>query len=123
MAAMTPVWWMVAASVGGWALVSIAAGPAVGRDAAFGILGPLVSAVASWLVMHACRGDAARLNRVILQAFVVKVLFFGIYVALMLRVVSVEPVPFVVSFILAFLALHLGEAVLLQRLTGRGAAA
>jgi hypothetical protein len=49
-------------------------------------------------------------------AFGVKMVFFGGYVAVMLRVLRLRPVPFTVSFSSYFIALHLVEALLLRRL-------
>jgi hypothetical protein len=42
--------------------------------------------------------------------------FFGAYVAVMLRVVQLRPTPFAVSFSSYFIALPLIEALFLQRL-------
>jgi len=52
--------------------------------------------------------------------FVAKMLFFGAYVAVMLEVVGVRPVPFVVSFTAYFIALYLAEALLMRRLFAGG---
>ena len=49
-----------------------------------------------------------------------KMLFFGTYVALMLRVVGLQPLPFVVSFTGYFIALYLTEALLMRRLFAGG---
>ena len=46
---------------------------------------------------------------------VVKMVFFGIYVAGMLKGAGLRPVPFVVSFAGFFIALHAMEAVFLRR--------
>jgi hypothetical protein len=47
--------------------------------------------------------------------------FFGAYVTVMLKVLLLSPLPFVVSFTTYFIALHVFEAVCLQRLFGRAA--
>ena len=54
------------------------------------------------------------------QAFAGKLVFFGAYVAVMLKVLSLPPVPFVVGFTTYFIALHLTEALLLRRLFAGG---
>ena len=46
---------------------------------------------------------------------VVKMVFFGAYVAGMLKGAGLRPVPFVVSFAGFFIALHVMEAVFLRR--------
>ena len=63
------------------------------------------------------RRDPGRVMGVLMQAFVIKVLFFGAYVVVMFRVVGVSMMPFVVSFTSYFLVLYLVEALMLQRLS------
>jgi hypothetical protein len=43
---------------------------------------------------------------------------FGVYVTVMLRVVDLEPRPFIASFTIYFVSLHAIEAVMLRRLFG-----
>jgi hypothetical protein len=43
-------------------------------------------------------------------------LFFGLYLVLAILRLGMRPVPFMVSFTIAFVALYLLEAVYLQRL-------
>ncbi len=54
-------------------------------------------------------------------AFGGKLVFFGAYVTVMLGVLSLRPLPFVISFTAYFIALHLFEALCLQRLFGGNA--
>jgi hypothetical protein len=83
----------------------------------FGVLGPLLVAAASWtLAERTWRRDPQRLTTVMIAAFAAKLVFFGVYVAVMLSVLSVRPMPFIASFTTAFIALHLAEAVALKRL-------
>ena len=42
--------------------------------------------------------------------------FFGVYVTVMLKVLALRPLPFVVSFTAYFIALHVIEALCLRRL-------
>ena len=51
-----------------------------------------------------------------MTALVLKMVFFGVYVGVMLRGLSLRPVPFVVSFAAYFIALHAMEAMFLRRL-------
>lgn len=83
-----------------------------------GALGPLVVAAASWaLARRTWRAEPARLTGVMIAAFAGKMVFFGAYVACMLTVLPLRPVPFVTSFTASFIALHLAEAIALRRLT------
>jgi hypothetical protein len=114
---MNVVVWMVA----GCALSSIAATLIVdrarGMEVVMGMFGPLLVATASWIVAERTwRREPARLTGVLITAFAGKLVFFAAYVAFMLSVLSLRPVPFVASFTTYFIALHVVEAVSLKRL-------
>ena len=114
---MTPVAWMAGASVVSWLIASRAAGPEANPEVLYGMLAPLVVAVVSWIVIERTyRSDPERLTRVMVEGLAVKAVFFGAYVAGMLRVIGLRPVPFVVSFTSYFIALHVTEAMFLRRL-------
>jgi hypothetical protein len=107
---------MIGASAVSWLLVR-ATGSGVDREAWFGMLGPLVSACATWLAIEAAhRTSPQRVTAVMIGGFVVKMVFFGAYVALMLRWLELRAVPFVVSFTGYFIALYAMEALFLRRL-------
>jgi hypothetical protein len=82
-----------------------------------GVVGPLLVASASWVIAERTwRREPQRLTAVMAAAFGGKMVFFAAYVAFMLSVLSLRPVPFVASFTTAFIALHLAEALALRRL-------
>ena len=114
---MTPVVWMAAASVGSW-LVSVAAvEPRVRLDVFLGMAGPLVAVIVSWVVAertYRLRPD--RLTTVMIGAFAAKVVFFGVYVALVLWTSARGPFAFIMSFVGYFTGLYLMEALYLRRL-------
>jgi hypothetical protein len=86
-------------------------------DVLFGLLAPLIVAAVSWLVVkRAYLANPAGLMGVLLAGMVLKLIFFGVYAAVMLRVLHLEPVPFVASFTSSFIVLHHIEAVLMKRL-------
>lgn len=121
---MKPVAWMIAASLLSWLAVTLLAGTATSVDVLFGMVGPLVMASATWvLVERTYRQHPERLTSVMIQAFGGKLVFFGAYVAVMLEVLSLRAVPFVVSFTTYFVALHLTEALWLRRLFAGGSPA
>lgn len=114
---MKPLWWMAGASIGAWAALAVVPGFASDRDVLFGMLAPLLGAAATWLIVtrtYASRPEL--LMSLMVAAFAVKLVFFGVYVTIVLTVLSVRPVPFVISFTTYFIALHLFEALCLQRL-------
>ena len=112
---VTPLAWMVGASVAAWAVLSVSA-EGVNPEALFGMLGPLASACATWIVVaRAAAAAPERVTGVMVTGLVVKMVFFGAYVAGMLKGAELRPVPFVVSFAGFFIALHAMEAVFLRR--------
>lgn len=106
-------------------LVAIAlAGTRVGLEVVLGMAAPLAVAVVSWvLVDRTYRLDPERVTGVMVAGFAGKIVFFGVYVAVMLKGLALSPIPFVASFTGYFIALHLMEAFALRRLfsTPRGA--
>ena len=109
--------WMVAASVGSWMAATIILGRRTSLDVLLGMIGPLLMATLSWvLVARTHRRNPAGVTGVMAMSFFVKMLFFAAYVVIMLRVVSVQPVPFVISFTSYFIALFLMDWVFLRRL-------
>ena len=51
LASMTPLWWMIGGSIGAWLIVTVAAPVPVNPELLWGMFGPLVSAVATWIVV------------------------------------------------------------------------
>jgi hypothetical protein len=118
---MKAVAWMAAASVA-FALLAVAiAGRRSAVEVLLGMLAPLVAVSVSWvLTERTYKRDPQRLSGLMLNAFGAKMVFFGGYVAVMLTLVGVRPVPFVVSFTGYFIALYLTEALLMRRLFAGG---
>ena len=114
---MSEAAWMIGASVAGWLGAWGIGGGQVGLAVFFGMLAPLVAACVSWvLAERAYRREPTALTSLMVSAFALKFVLFGVYVAVCLKVVRVMPVLFVVSFSSYFIALHLVEAVCLKRL-------
>jgi hypothetical protein len=115
---MTPIAWMAGASLLSWFAVTVVAGARVNPEALFGMAGPLAAAGATWIaVQRVHRAAPERLTGVLMAGFGLKVVWYGAYVAVMLRVLTLRPVPFMVSFTIYFIALYAMEALFLQRLT------
>ena len=108
---------MVGLSVAGWLAASALTGGSVRVELFFGMLGPLLVAVMTWVMAEwTYRRNPRALTGLMIGAFGCKLVFFGAYVAVMLRVVQLRATPFAVSFSSYFIALHLVEALFLQRL-------
>jgi hypothetical protein len=113
--------WMAAVSVATCAAVAALGRGAVMPEAAAGMLAPLVSAVASWLVIVRVHATAPeRLTGVLMAAFAIKAVLFGAYIVVALAVLDLRPMPFVAAFTSYYVALHIGEALLLKRLLAAG---
>ena len=117
---MKPVWWMVGSAVLSWLVVAAIPEVDSDREVLLGMLGPLAGAVGTWvLVARTYASTPERLTSRMVAAFGGKLVFFGAYVTVMLKVVSLRPLPFVISFTTYFIALHMFEALCLQRLFRR----
>ena len=109
---------MAGAAVGSWLAVSAIGGDQVNPESLFGMAGPLAAVCASWLaVQRAHRAAPERVMAVMIVWFALKFVFFGAYVAVMLRLMSLRPVPFVTAFVSYFIALYAMQAFFLRRLT------
>lgn len=112
---MKRVGWFIAVSLFACLAATLLGSP--GLEVLCGMAGPLLVAAVSWvLAERTYRQNPERLTSVMVGAFGAKMVFFGAYVAVMLKLFSLRPVPFVVSFTAYFIALHLAEAVSLKRL-------
>jgi hypothetical protein len=111
-----PLLWMAGMCVGAW-LTVVALSPQLNPEALLGIVGPLASALVTWIVIARTAAAAPeKVTGVMVTGLAVKMVFFGVYVAGMLKGAGLRPVPFVVSFAGAFIALHAMEAMFLRRL-------
>ena len=113
---MRPVWWMVAAALGSSVAVAAAPGVESDREVLLGMLAPLAGATATaLLVVRTWASRPEALTPLMIAAFGGKLVFFGAYVTVVLKVLAVQPLPFVISFTTYFIGLHLAEALWLQR--------
>jgi hypothetical protein len=120
---MRLVVWMVAASVASCLIAAALVDSRVHAELLWGMVGPLASAVVSWVVAESTwRQRPQALTSVMIAAFAAKLLFFGIYVAVLIRVAALKPAPFIASFIAYFIGLLFIEALSLRRLLQRGPA-
>ena len=83
----------------------------------YGSVGPLLVVIISWRVMkRAYLANPAGLMRVLIAEMGAKLVFLGLYAAVMLRVLHLQPVPFVASFAASFIVFHNVEALFMKRL-------
>jgi hypothetical protein len=117
-------WWMLAGSVlssfGITSFLGAAVAPDVRLAVWLGMIGPLAAALATWRAVerqHARQPEG--LLNLLMKAFAAKIVFFAVYVALMIKAGWVRPVPFAISFLGYFAALHIAEAWRLHSLFPR----
>jgi hypothetical protein len=115
-AVAAPIVWMVGASVlSSMAAVAIG-GTEYAPEIVLGMLGPLVSAVATWQIIERAHAVAPeRLTNAMITAFGIKMILFAAYVLVVLVALHRRPVPFAASFTIYYVALHVAETVLLKR--------
>jgi hypothetical protein len=114
---MRLVGWMVAASVASCLIAAALVDARVRAELLWGMAGPLGSAVVSWVVVeNTWRQRPQALTSVMIGAFAAKLVFFGAYVAVLIRVAGMKPAPFVASFAAYFIGLLIVEALSLRRL-------
>ena len=114
-------WWMLAGSAlssfGIVAYLGDEATPDVRLAIWLGMLGPLVATLCAMVTTNrAYRRHPASLTGTMIKAFLAKMVFFGLYVALVVKAGWVSPIPFAISFTSYFLVLHMIEAFRLKRL-------
>ena len=108
---------MVGASVASALVIGALIDPRARLAVLLGMLGPLLVASGSWVLMERIyRERPQSLTSMMIAAFAFKLVFFGVYVAVLLRVVALRPVPFVASFTGYLAGLYLMEALYLRHL-------
>lgn len=119
---MKLAWWMLSGSILTALVLTIPVKPEFRLELWIGMAGPLASAVVSWIAMQ--RQYIRRpeeMTALMIKAFAAKMIFFAGYITVLVSLGWVQPIPFVISFVCYFLALHGVEAFGLRRLqtTGR----
>jgi len=120
MSGSTPVVLMIVGSLASCTLVLALGGARVWPEVLVGMAAPLASVVVTWPILertHAASPE--RLTSVLIASFAIKMVLFGAYAAAALAVFSMRPKPFIASFTGYYVALHVGEALLLKRLLAR----
>jgi F0F1-type ATP synthase assembly protein I len=114
---MRPIAWLTGASVTSWLAVTAIAGDRLNPEALYGMLAPLAGTCVSWWsVARTFRSAPERVMGVMIVGFAIKLMFFALYVALMLRLMALRPVPFVAVFVTYFIVLNAMQALFLKRL-------
>jgi hypothetical protein len=117
-------WWMLSGSVLSAIVLSLLLDADIRLEIWLGMLGPLASALVSWIAMERqYLRRPAGMTSMMVKGFVAKMVFFAGYVTVLLSIGLVQPIPFVVSFTAYFISLHAVEAIGLHRLQAANPAA
>jgi hypothetical protein len=120
---MSPLVWMIGGAVVSWLIVTLVAPASINPEVLWGMIGPLASAAVTWIVAERTwRRAPERVTGVLATGFAVKMVGFGVYAAVMIRVAGMRPVPFAIGFTSYLIALYLVEALFLRRLFAGGTA-
>ena len=96
----------------------------IGTEIWLGMAAPLAAALISWILMIRQHQRAPEgLTPLLIKSFAVKMIFIAAYVAVLIKVNVVAPVPFAISFTCYFIFLHGMEAIGLHRLQASGISA
>ena len=121
LAEMKLVIWMVVGSMASWFGVAIFLDQRTGLEILCGMFGPLVAVAGTWIAAQwVYDRNPVDLTPMMITGFAAKLVFFGGYVSVMLKVLGLRPIPFMVSFTSYFIALYFIEALFLRRLFSRG---
>ena len=111
------MWVAVSVSMVSSAFIATYVMPAVATEVLVGMAGPVVVAVGSIMMMdRVSRRNPEGLTRLLIRAFVSKMVVFGLYVALATVLMSLDVVVFVVSFTMYFVLLYLVETFYVYQL-------
>jgi hypothetical protein len=112
---MKPAWWMAGLGVLSWLVVAALPNVESDTEILLGMIAPLAAALGTWVMVVRMSSRPQLLTSLMIGAFGAKMVFFGVYVVIMLKVLEVRPLPFIISFTCYFIGLHLFEALCLQR--------
>lgn len=112
-----PVTGMAGAAVVCAAILSVVAGLSGLPAVLFGMAGPAIVAIGSWIVVERVHQRAPdQVSGVMIKLFGAKILLFGAYAAAAVLLVPAGRTVFVVSFVSHYILLHFIEALYLRRL-------
>ena len=110
----TEPWVALVATAGA---VAVALVPGAALEVLLGMAGPIVVGVGSLVLTdRTYKRSPERLTRLMVRAFLGKLVVFGLYMTAAVNLLALDAIWFAGSFTAAFVVLHLAEALHLQRL-------
>ena len=85
-----------------------------------GLIGPvLVGFITIFYMIKYSNSRAIRFNKMLVRGFAIKFIFYGVFIITIFTVYSFKPIPFMCSFTVSFIGLHMMEAIVLKKIQGR----
>ena len=85
-----------------------------------GLIGPvLVGFITIFYMIKYSNSRAIRFNKMLVRGFAIKFIFYGVLIITIFTVYSFNPVPFMCSFTVSFIGLHMMEAIVLKKIQDR----
>ena len=85
-----------------------------------GLIGPvLVGFITIFFMIKYSNSRAIRFNKMLVRGFAIKFIFYGVFIITIFTVYSFKPIPFMCSFTVSFIGLHMMEAIVLKKIQGR----
>ena len=85
-----------------------------------GLIGPvLVGFITIFYMIKYSNSRAIRFNKMLVRGFAIKFIFYGVFIITIFTVYSFKPVPFMCSFTVSFIGLHMMEAIVLKKIQDR----
>ena len=85
-----------------------------------GLIGPvLVGFITIFYMIKYSNSRAIRFNKMLVRGFAIKFVFYGVFIITIFTVYSFKPIPFMCSFTVSFIGLHMMEAIVLKKIQGR----
>ena len=85
-----------------------------------GLVGPvLVGFITVFYMIKYSNSRAIRFNKMLVRGFAIKFIFYGVFIITIFTVYSFKPIPFMCSFTVSFIGLHMMEAIVLKKIQGR----
>ena len=80
-----------------------------------GWFGPVLAGfITMYFVIQAAKKDPYSITKTLAKGFVLKMVFYGLYIIIFFKLYSFKPIPFLCSFSGFFLGLHALEAVIIK---------
>ena len=90
------------------------------REIFLGLLAPiLVGYVTVFFMEKYSNIGMIYLNKMLIKGFALKFIFYGLFILIIFNVYSFNPIPFMCSFTLSFIGLHMMETIVLKKIQGR----